>query len=161
MIYLKKLPQIALLQHSKALLGVTFLIFAILSCFCLIFWAKWIFDDTPRSLKIFCIIMISNFEKYIDNIINSLDIKLSHSNRSLGKTSAFHAYKIEKTIVTAQRLKELRFGCLDGGDDLRGNIKFIKDNIDGLYGLKIKKVKYEKKQKNQKRYNRSSTIHIC
>lgn len=30
MIYLKKLPQIALLQHSKALLGVTFLIFAIL-----------------------------------------------------------------------------------------------------------------------------------
>lgn len=30
MLYLKKLPQIVLLRHSEALLGVTFLIFAIL-----------------------------------------------------------------------------------------------------------------------------------
>lgn len=139
--------------------GAIFIITTIISIFLL---TKWIFNKTPESIELFCCIMISDFDKYIDGIIDQLSDIISHNNRIKNGITEHTAQKIEKTIITAQKLKELNAECMDLDYDLRENIKLIESNIDNLYGLKIKKVTYNNEKKNTKRRKRgrNSTFSI-
>ena len=124
------------------------------------FLVKWICNKTPESIKLFCCIMIKNFDTYIDGIIDPLDAALSHNNRIMSKMPEKFAKKIEKTLITAQKLKEINIECMDSQYDLHDNIQFIEKYIDDLYGLKIERVVYKnEKIKGKKRCrSRGSTF---
>ena len=137
--------------------GAIFIIAAIIS---LSFLIKWICNKTPESIELFCCIMIKNFDTYIDSIIDPLDEALSHNNRVMSRMPEKFAKKIEKTSITAQKLKEINAECIDPQYDLHDNINFIEEHIDDLYGLKIEKIVYKNKEINggKRRKNKGSTF---
>jgi hypothetical protein len=121
---------------------------------------KWMCNRTPESIELFCCIMIKNFDTYIDDIIGPLDAALSHNNRIMSRMPEKFAKKIEKTLITAQKLKEINAECMDSQYDLHDNIQFVEKYIDDLYGLKIEKVVYknEKIKGEKRRRSRGSTF---
>lgn len=134
-------------------------IFIIAAVVFLSFLIKWMCNRTPESIELFCCIMIQNFDTYIDDIINTLDASLSHNNRITSGMPERLAKKIEKTLITAQKLKEMNAECMDSQNDLHDDIQFVEKYIDDLYGLKIERVVYKNEKKGEKRRrNRGSTF---
>lgn len=135
-------------------------IFIIATAVFLSFLIKWMCNRTPESIELLCCIMTQNFDIYIDDIISTLDEALSHNNRIASGMPESLAKKIEKTLITAQKLKEINAECMDSQSDLHDDIQFVEKYIDDLYGLEIERVVYknEKNKGEKRRRNRGSTF---
>lgn len=130
-------------------------IFIIAAVVFLSFLIKWMCNRTPESIELLCCIMIQDFDTYIDDIISTLDAALSHNNRITSGMSEKLAKKIEKTLITAQKLKEMSAECIDSQSGLYEDVQFVEKYIDDLYGLKIEKVVYKNEKIKSKKGRRS------
>ena len=127
-------------------------IFVITTIVSIILLVKWILDKKPESLKLFCCIMINEFDQYIDSIINPICGMLSHEYIMRYKLPNSETKKLEKMVITAQLLKELHSECLDGDYGIHENVSFLEKHICDIEGFNIERVNYEnRKTKKHKR----------
>ena len=114
---------------------------------------KWILDRKPESLKLFCCIMINEFDQYIDSIINPICEMLSHEYIVQCRLPRSEVKKLEKIVVTAQLLKELHSECLDEEYDIHENVSFLEKHICDIEGFNIERINYENRK--TKKYKRN------
>ena len=122
--------------------------------------AKWILDKKPESLKLFCCIMIKEFDQYIDNIINPICEMLSHEYIVQCRLPNSEAKKLEKMVITAQLLKELHSECLEGDYGIHENVSFLEKHIWDIECFNIKRVSYENRKKKKHKRNGHSAIYV-
>ena len=135
-------------------------IFVITTIVFTILLVKWILNKKPESLKLFCCIMIKEFDQYIDSIINPICEMLSHEYIVQYKLPNSEAKKLEKMVVTAQLLKELHNECLDEDCGIHENVNFLEKHIWDIEGFSIEKVNYENRKAKKHKKNRRTTIPV-
>lgn len=124
------------------------------------FLTNWILDKKPESLKLFCCIMIDEFDQYIDSIINSICEMLSHEYIIQYELPNSEVKKLEKMVITAQLLKELHNECLDEDYEIHESVSFLEKHIWDIEGFNIERVNYENKKAKKHKRNRRPTIPI-
>lgn len=139
-------------------LGVIFIITTIVFT---AFLANWILDKKPESLKLFCCIMTTGFDQYIDSIINPICEMLSHEYIIQYRLQNSEAKKLEKIVITAQLLKELHSECSDENYEIHENVSFLEKHIWDIEGFNIERVNYENKKAKKLKRNGSPAIPVC
>jgi hypothetical protein len=137
-----------------AIFVVTTIIFTVLL-------AKWVLDKKPESLKLLCCIMIKGFDQYTDSIINPICEMLSHEYIVQCRLPNSEMKKLEKTVITAQLLKELHNECSDERYGIHENVSFLEKHIWDIEGFNIERVNYENKKTKKHKRNRRPTIPVC
>lgn len=136
-----------------AIFVVTTIIFTILL-------AKWVLDKKPESLKLLCCIMIQGFDQYTDSIINPICEMLSHEYIVQCRLPNSEVKKLEKTVITAQLLKELHNECSDERYGIHENVSFLEKHIWDIEGFNIERVNHENKKTKKHKRNRRPTIPV-
>lgn len=137
--------------------GAIFIVTTIVSAVLLV---KWILDKKPESLKLFCCIMIKEFDQYVDSIINPICEMLSHEYILQYRLPNSEAKKLEKMVITAQLLKELHSECLDGDYEIHENVSFLEKHIWDIECFNIEKVNYENRKAKKHKRNRRPVIPV-
>lgn len=135
-------------------------IFVITTIVFTILLVKWILDKKPESLKLFCCIMIQEFDQYIDSVMNPICKMLSYEYITQYKLLNSEVKKLEKVVITAQLLKELHNECLNEDYEIHENVSFLEKHIWDIEGFSIKRVSYENKKAKKYKRNRHSAISI-
>lgn len=94
----------------------------------------------PRSLRLYACIMTEEFDEYIASVISRLEQMLSPQVANAILLDRKEAKRINKILITAQRLKEVSEECnrADEGDDLGEYVDFIEGCCENMYGFMIR-----------------------
>lgn len=134
--------------------GTLQIIFGILVVACAVLIGAGMANQKANAVKIYACIMTEEFNIYIDEVIDKLSKMLSPEISKITLLDKKDAARINKILITAQKLKEAALECEDCLD-LRECVDFIESTCENTFGFIIKEEDMYAEIKKQNKQNKA------